>query len=72
MPDQINDFWFRDIVGSTANECAIKIAQKATGNSEIISLFLSHHGQSIFTTEISGNAFRKEHLSYSDIYSIKR
>lgn len=71
LPDQINDFWFRDIVGSTANECAIKIAQKATGNSEIISLFLSHHGQSIFTTEISGNAFRKEHLSYSDIYSIK-
>ncbi len=47
-----------DITGSTANECAVKIAQKATGASDVISLFLSHHGQTQFATGISGNAFR--------------
>lgn len=71
LPEQIDDFWFRDIIGSTANECAIKIAQKVTGNFEVISLFLSHHGQSMFTTDISGNAFRKQNLSYSDSCTIK-
>jgi len=69
LPEQIEEFWFRDIIGTTANECAVKIAQKVTGNSDVISLFLSHHGQSIFTTEISGNAFRKQNFSYSGGYT---
>src|SRR5271169_89187 len=30
-PGNIGRGWLRDITGSTANECAIKIAQKATG-----------------------------------------
>ncbi|WP_372424443.1 aspartate aminotransferase family protein [Salinarimonas chemoclinalis] len=52
--------WLRDLTGSTANECAVRIAQKATQKSGVLSLFLSHHGQTLFTTAISGNAFRKE------------
>ena len=50
----------RDLTGSTANECAIKIAQKYTGRSTIISLARAHHGQTLFMTAISGNSFRRE------------
>lgn len=71
LPEQIDDFWFRDIIGSTANECAIRIAQKATGKSDVMSLFLSHHGQSVLTTGISGNAFRRKSFSLSQANSIK-
>ncbi len=55
----INSGWMRDITGSTANECAIKIAQKYTGAIDVINLFMSHHGQTYFTTGISGNTFRR-------------
>lgn len=71
LPDQIDDFWFRDIIGSTANECAVRIAQKATGKTDVLSIFLSHHGQSITTTGISGNAFRRKSFSLSFANSIK-
>lgn len=63
LPEHIEAFWFRDIIGSTANECAIRIAQKATGKREIISVFWSHHGQSITGTAISGNAFRQSNFN---------
>ncbi|MFF2409988.1 aspartate aminotransferase family protein [Streptomyces sp. NPDC058092] len=59
LPDHIESYWFRDIIGSTANECAVRIAQKATGRTDVVSLFLSHHGQSIATTGMSGNSFRQ-------------
>jgi 4-aminobutyrate aminotransferase-like enzyme len=62
LPPHIEAFWFRDIIGSTANECAIQIAQKATGKREIISVFMSHHGQSITSIGISGNAFRQSNF----------
>lgn len=58
-PSGIGAAWVRDLTGSTANECAVRIAQKATGRSEVMSLFLSHHGQTLFTTALSGNAFRR-------------
>lgn len=58
-PSNLGAGWMRDITGSTANECAIKIAQKATGATDIISMFLSHHGQTQLTTGVSGNAFRR-------------
>lgn len=58
-PGGIGAAWVRDLTGSTANECAVRIAQKATGRSEVMSLFLSHHGQTLFTTSLSGNAFRR-------------
>jgi 4-aminobutyrate aminotransferase-like enzyme len=45
--------------GSLANEGAIKLAQLATGRSEIITLFPSHLGQSMMMSSMSGNAFRK-------------
>jgi 4-aminobutyrate aminotransferase-like enzyme len=59
-PDNLGSGWMRDITGSTANECAIKIAQKSTGKTDVLSFHLSHHGQTLFTTAISGNAFRRE------------
>ncbi len=63
LPEHINRFWFRDITGSTANECAIRIAQKSTQKTEVVSLFLSHHGQSLITTNLSGNSFRRASFS---------
>jgi 4-aminobutyrate aminotransferase-like enzyme len=71
LPPHIEAFWFRDITGSTANECAIRIAQKATGRSDIFSLFLSHHGQSIGATGVSGNAFRQQSFSLPFATSVK-
>jgi acetylornithine/succinyldiaminopimelate/putrescine aminotransferase len=44
--------------GSSANEGAIKMAQRATGKQEVITLFRSHLGQTIVTASMSGNAFR--------------
>lgn len=46
--------------GSTANEGAIKMAQRATNGRDVISMFRSHHGQTLAMTAISGNAFRRE------------
>jgi 4-aminobutyrate aminotransferase-like enzyme len=45
--------------GSSANEGAIKMAQYATGRSEVITLFRSHLGQTMMMASMSGNAFRK-------------
>lgn len=45
--------------GSTANEGAVKMAQARTGRRDIITLFRSHHGQTLLTTAMSGEAFRK-------------
>lgn len=59
-PSHITDGWMRDIIGSTANEGAVKIANKFNGKNEVISLSMSHHGQTLFTTRISGNAFRRK------------
>lgn len=59
-PAHINDGWMRDIIGSTANEGAVKIANKYNGKNEVISLSMSHHGQTLFATNISGNAFRRK------------
>lgn len=71
LPEHIKSFWFRDIIGSTANECAVRIAQKYTGKFEVLSLFASHHGQSLLTTEISGNAFRKKNFSNNSSIGLK-
>lgn len=62
-PEHITDGWMRDIIGSTANEGAVKIANKYNGKNEVISLSLSHHGQTLFATNISGNAFRRKSFS---------
>lgn len=45
--------------GSAANEGAIKMAQFVTGKTDVISLFRSHLGQTIFTMNASGNGFRR-------------
>jgi 4-aminobutyrate aminotransferase-like enzyme len=71
LPPHIGAFWFRDITGSGANEAAIRIVQKATGRSDIVSLFLSHHGQTVGTTGVSGNAFRQRSFSLPFAHSVK-
>ncbi len=45
--------------GSSANEGAIKMAQYATGRSQVVTLFRSHLGQTMMMASMSGNAFRK-------------
>ncbi|MFI1357742.1 aspartate aminotransferase family protein [Streptomyces sp. NPDC020898] len=71
LPDHIESYWFRDLTGSTANECAVRMAQKATGKTDIVSLFLSHHGQSITATGMSGNAFRQRSFTLPFAGSLK-
>jgi 4-aminobutyrate aminotransferase-like enzyme len=70
-PGNIGRGWLRDITGSTANECAIKIAQKATGKTDVLSFFLSHHGQTQAMTAISGNAFRRAGFPSTSHHSVK-
>jgi len=50
--------------GSSANEGAIKMAQRATGRRDVVTLFRSHVGQSTMLASLSGNAFRKEPLGH--------
>ena len=50
--------------GSTANEGAVKMAQAATGRRDVITLFRSHHGQTMMTTTLSGEAYRKAPFPY--------
>lgn len=46
--------------GSVANEGAIKMAQHLSGKKDIISCYRSHIGQTIFTSALSGNSFRRK------------
>lgn len=71
LPHNLNRIWLRDITGSGAVECAIRIAQKYTQHSGVISLFMSHHGQSMATAEISGNSFRLKNFNISINGSLK-
>ncbi|OTA15493.1 4-aminobutyrate aminotransferase [Xenorhabdus vietnamensis] len=70
-PEGVDRIWLRDVSGSGAVECAIRIAQKSTGRSGVISFFLAHHGQSLATAQISGNAFRIKDFHVSIDGSIK-
>ncbi|AOM42060.1 aspartate aminotransferase family protein [Xenorhabdus hominickii] len=70
-PEGIDSIWLRDVSGSGAVECAIRIAQKATGRSGVVSFFLAHHGQSLATAQISGNAFRLKNFHINIDGSIK-
>jgi len=45
--------------GSSANEGEIKMAQRVTGRTEVITLFRAHVGQTMAMTALSGNQFRK-------------
>lgn len=64
-PQRLTSVHLKVSSGSVANEGAIKMAQRATGKREIMSLFRSHHGQTMVTANISGNAFRKENFAHS-------
>ncbi len=71
-PSKLNRVHLRDLTGSTAVEGAIKIAQAATGKRDVVSFFAGHHGQTAFTTGVSGNAFRRElyhHMSPGVIHA---
>jgi 4-aminobutyrate aminotransferase len=59
-PPNLNRVHLRDITGSTAVEGAVKIAQAYTGKRDVITVFASHHGQTYYTTNLSGNAFRRQ------------
>lgn len=58
-PDNLSRVHLKVSGGSTANEGAVKMAQVSTGRREVITLFRSHHGQTMLTTTMSGESFRK-------------
>ena len=49
--------------GSAANEGAVKMAQRATGRRDVVTLFRSHLGQTVMMASLSGNAVRKQPLA---------
>ncbi len=59
-PPHLNKIHVKISGGSTANEGAIKMAQFKNKKSGVISLFRSHVGQTIYTTNLSGLGFRRE------------
>lgn len=69
-PDELTRVHLKPSGGSTANELAIKMAMNYTGKSEVISLFKSHHGQTFYTTQISGLGFRKERFQQNSLGSL--
>jgi 4-aminobutyrate aminotransferase-like enzyme len=71
-PDGIDAGWVRDATGSTANEGALKMAQRFTERPGVVSLFGSHHGQTFTMTAISGSASRRKGLWSSSIPHIVR
>jgi 4-aminobutyrate aminotransferase-like enzyme len=58
-PVGIDAGWIRDVSGSTAVECSVKMAQKYTRATDVISLFFSHHGQTQMTAALAGNSARR-------------
>jgi len=56
--------------GSVANEGAIRMAQKYTQKSDIISWFRSHLGQTIAMTNLSGNSFRRKSFPNSQHFAL--
>lgn len=60
LPPELNKIHLKVSGGSVANEGAIKMAEVATSRQEIISFYYSHLGQTIFTLNASGNAFRAQ------------
>lgn len=63
-PEGLNKVHLKVCGGSTANEGAIKMAQVVTDKTEVISFFRSHIGQTIYTMNLSGNAFRKKDFNF--------
>lgn len=59
-PDRLTKAHPKVSSGSAANEGAIKMAQMATGKSDVITLFRAHVGQTMAMTSLSGNSFRKD------------
>ena len=69
LPEQIEEFWFRDIMEQLQMNVQLKLLKK---QQEILMLFLYSYlimDKVFFTTEISGNAFRKQNFSYSGGYT---
>lgn len=71
LPEDLSRIWLRDVSGSGAVECAIRMAQKRTGRSGVMSFYLAHHGQSLATAQISGNAFRLQNFKVDIPGSVK-
>lgn len=65
LPNELDKVHLKISGGSEANEGAIKMAQVATGKKEVVSFYYSHLGQTIFTTNASGNSFRSEAFNLS-------
>jgi 4-aminobutyrate aminotransferase-like enzyme len=61
-PKRITQAHLKVSGGSSANEGAVKMAQRITGRRDVVTLFRSHVGQTMMMTSLSGNAFRKAPL----------
>jgi len=64
-PPELSHVHIRSGGGSQAVEGAVKLAHQRTGRSEIVTLWHSHHGQTIATRSLSGNAVGRAMLRAS-------
>ncbi|MEU6238323.1 aspartate aminotransferase family protein [Kitasatospora sp. NPDC047058] len=58
-PPNLTRVHLKSASGSDANESAVKIAQVHTGNSDVVTLFRGHLGQTLGMIGASGAAFRR-------------
>ena len=59
LPDQLNCSYFVNS-GTEANEAALKLAKRATGRYEIVSMKKSYHGATHGSLSVSGNEIKKQ------------
>ncbi len=58
LPKKLNNYYFVNS-GTEANEAALKLAKRATGRTEIISMRASYHGSTHGSLSVSGNEKKK-------------
>ena len=59
LPDQLNCSYFVNS-GTEANEAALKLAKRATGRYEIVSMKKGYHGATHGSLSVSGNEIKKQ------------
>jgi validone 7-phosphate aminotransferase len=61
-PEPLGKVNMASVIGSAANECALKAARKRTGRRTVVSVFGSHHGQTTEAMRASGKHWDRSYL----------
>ena len=61
-PEPLDKVNMASVIGSAANECALKAARKRTGRRTVVSVVGSHHGQTTESMRASGKHWDRSYL----------